>query len=112
MTRRVLLAVYEAPGLGGAATSAYALFRKMLGDGIDVHLVNMIDACDLPYVQYVLGETYGNPHRLPNVHSCVLDGSPSRRRDALARLVEAVAPEVILGYGDIAASLLKPNLRS
>jgi glycosyltransferase involved in cell wall biosynthesis len=114
MTRRVLLAAYEVPGLGGASTSTYALFRKMRGDGVDVHLVNLIDAYDLPYIQYILGDTYGNPKHLPNVHNCVLEEGPYRRHDALSRLVEAIAPDVILGYGDIAALLLKlaaPSVR-
>jgi hypothetical protein len=79
----------------------------MQGDGADVHLVNLIGVYDLPYVQYVLGPAYGNPRHLSNVHNCILEDAPYRRHDSLSRLVETIAPDVILGYGDIAALLLK-----
>ncbi|HXJ84923.1 MAG TPA: hypothetical protein VMS64_40300 [Candidatus Methylomirabilis sp.] len=107
MRRRILLAAYEVPGLGGASTSAYALFRKMRRDGVDVHLVNLIDAYDLPYIQYVLGAEYGNPRQLPDVYNCVLEAGPYRRHDVLASLIEAITPDVILGYGDIATLLTR-----
>jgi len=107
MTRRTLIAVFEVPGLGGASSSAYALFRKMRTDGLDVHLVNLVDTFDLPYIQYTFGSAYGNPRGLANVHTCVLDDTTLRRHDGLAGLVEAIAPDVILGYGDLATALVK-----
>lgn len=107
MTRRVLLVSYEAPGLGGAATSAYALFWKMQRDGIDAHFVNLISEVDLPYVEYVLGRRYDNPKGLPNVWSCVLKDPLYRRHEPLARLVDGIAPSVAVASGDIATVLLK-----
>jgi glycosyltransferase involved in cell wall biosynthesis len=107
MKRRVLLASYEVSGLGGASTSTYALFRKMRGDGLDVHLVNLVDGFDVPYLEYVLGANYGNPKALPGAQNCVLTEPRSRRCEALARLVDDVSPDVILARGDIAAVSLK-----
>ena len=107
MKRRVLLASYEVPGLGGASTSTYALYQKMRRDGLDAHLVNLVDGFDVPYVQYVLGADYGNPKWLPSVQNCVLTEPRHRRHEALARLVDDVSPDVILARGDIAAALLK-----
>jgi glycosyltransferase involved in cell wall biosynthesis len=107
MTRRILIAVFEVPGLGGASSSAYALFRKMRADGVDVHLVNLVDACDLPYIQYTFGPACGNPGGLGNVQTCIVDDTGHRRHEGLACLVAAIGPDVILGYGDIAAALVK-----
>jgi glycosyltransferase involved in cell wall biosynthesis len=107
MKRRVLLASYEVAGLGGASTSTYALFRKMWHDGLDVHLVNLVDGFDVPYLQYVLGPNYGNPKLLASVHNCVLTHPRQRRHEALARLVDDVSPDVVLARGDIAAVLLR-----
>jgi glycosyltransferase involved in cell wall biosynthesis len=107
MKRRALLASYEVAGLGGASTSTYALFRKMQRDGLDVHLVNLVDRFDVPYLQYVLGADYGNPRLLPNVRNCVLTPPWSRRQEALVWLVDDVSPDVIMARGDIATVLLK-----
>jgi glycosyltransferase involved in cell wall biosynthesis len=106
MKRRVLLASYEVAGLGGASTNTYALFRKMQRDGLDVHLVNLVDRFDVPYLQYVLGADYGNPRSLPNVRNCVLT-TRSRPEDALVRLIDDVSPDVIMARGDIATVLIK-----
>ena len=107
MTRRILLASYEVPGLGGASTSAYALFRKMQRDRVDTHFVNLIAEWDVPYMQYMLGESYGNPNGLPDVQNCIVAGSLYGRHEPLVGLIERIGPDVMVGYGDIAAGLLK-----
>lgn len=107
MKRRVLLASYEVPGWGGASGSTYALFQKMQRDGLDVHLVNLVDEFDVPFFQYALGAHYGNPKLLPSAQNCILAEPRHRRHEALARLVDDVSPDVILARSDIAAVLLK-----
>src|SRR5262249_43063988 len=107
MKRRVVIASYGVTGFGGASTSMYALYQKMRRDGLDAHLVNLVDEFDVPYVQYTLGAHYGNPKLLPGVHNHVLARPRGRRDDGLARLVDDISPDVILAHGDVAAVSLK-----
>jgi glycosyltransferase involved in cell wall biosynthesis len=80
----------------------------MLNDGWDVHYVQLIDCDDAPYYRAILGEAPGNPGGLPNVRHCWLhrlffeDSHPE-----LTELVEAVDPDVVIGFGYLAVGLLK-----
>ena len=105
--KKILLGCYDAPGWGGAATVLYLLFEKMQRDGLDVAYVNLVNAKDEVFLRYMFGESFGNPRSLENVHTCSLEDPLWRRQPALADLTDTVAPDLLLGFGFIAARLLK-----
>jgi glycosyltransferase involved in cell wall biosynthesis len=104
---KLLLACYEVTGYGGASTSAYGLFKALRRDGIDVSLVNLIEEQDVPYYRYALGENFGNPLGLENVHNAVLAAPVFGPQPKLEALLRQVAPSVLIGIGWIAAKMLK-----
>ncbi len=107
MTLRILFASFEVPGLGGSSTASFELFKRMLADGHDVHYVNLIDE-DPAFLLSTFGPKAGNPDDLPNVHNYWLPGDDDPMRCAgLGVLVRSIDPNVIVGFGYIAASLLK-----
>ncbi len=106
-SRTILLACYEIPGYGGANTASYQLFRTMQEDGRDVHYVNLIDQQDVGFFEFAFGASYGNPESLARVHNCALKGILYGTHPELAQLIDAIAPDVIVGIDFIAALLLK-----
>jgi glycosyltransferase involved in cell wall biosynthesis len=107
MGRRLLIACYEVPGWGGAATCAYLLFDRMQREGWDVVYVNLVHAGDEGFLRSLFGTELGNPLALEGVHTCILEDIMSPPQEKLADLVRALAPELILGVGFIAVLLLK-----
>ncbi len=105
MSRRILLGCYEIPGWGGASTSCYALFERLQRDGHDVAFVNLIAPADDVFFRYVFGESYGNPRGLADVHNCILD--EPRSSSALGALIRSLRPDLLLGFGFLAAGLLR-----
>lgn len=104
--RRILLCCFEVAGYGGAATSTYALFRRMSRDGEDVHLMQIVDAADAAFFAYQFGESWDNRDRLPNVGVVVLSGPLFAPHPELADGLAAVRPDVVLADGFIAAALV------
>ena len=114
MHKKILLGCEEVPGYGGASTSAYCLFEKMQRDGYDVRYLNIIDGADDVYFRYLFGESFGNPKGLDDVHNCVLSGRLFAAHPELADRIEALAPDLLVAEGFIAALLMKqaaPSLR-
>lgn len=107
MRRRILLGCYEVPGYGGASTSNYHLFEMMQRDGLDVHLLNIIDEADEAYFRYLFGENVGNPRLLDDVHNCVLSGQLFEAHPELTECIERLSPDLLVGDGFIAALLMK-----
>jgi len=107
MSRRVLLGSYEIPGYGGASTSGYTLSERLRGHGLDVSYVNLIEARDAEYYAYAFGAGFGNPRGLPDVQTCALEGRLHGPHPELARLIDSLSPDVMVGVGHIAAKLLK-----
>jgi glycosyltransferase involved in cell wall biosynthesis len=106
MTPRILLGSFEVPGLGGSSTASFQLFKRMLADGRDVHYFNLIDE-DPAFLQCTFGPMAGNPEGLPNVHNCWLNGALDPVPSQVGGLVRALDPQVVVGFGFIAALLLK-----
>lgn len=106
---RIALGCFEVPGWGGLTTATYRLFETMLGDGLDVHYVNLILEEELPRFREMLGADCENPRRLPNVHSCHLHGVLHEPHTELTTLIDAVNPDRIVGVGSIAAYLMKKS---
>src|SRR5215831_14426937 len=107
MKRRVLLGTSEAPGFGGAGASAYALFRSMRRGGRDAHFVSLIERWDMPYFQYIAGESSGNPEGLPDVETCILTEPLLGPQEQLVDLIARIGPDVMVGCDCVAADLLK-----
>ncbi len=107
MKRRVLVTSYEVPDHGGAATSAYTLFAKLQREGVDAHYLSVVERIDLPFFQWFHGADVGNPDRLPNVGTCVVETPLYRRHPALVDAVARIAPDVVLARGYIAALVVK-----
>jgi glycosyltransferase involved in cell wall biosynthesis len=107
MGNRILLGCFEIPGWGGANTCLYQLFERMQREGRQVAYVNLVDEADAPFFRYVFGDRFGNPRGLADVHTCILERPLWRTHAALTRLIDGYAPDVLLGFGFIAALLLK-----
>jgi glycosyltransferase involved in cell wall biosynthesis len=99
---RVLFASLAIPGLGGSSTAAYDLFRRLQGDGHDAHFLNLIETERAAFLEYAYGPSYGNPAGLPGVHNCWV-GDGLTATGELARQIEAIEPEFVIGVGWIAA---------
>lgn len=106
MSPRLLLGSFEVPGLGGSSTASFELFKRMLADGRDVHYVNLIDD-DPAFLHCMFGPAAGNPDGLPNVHNCWLAGPLDAPLPAVGALVRSLDPHIVVGFGYIAALLLK-----
>jgi glycosyltransferase involved in cell wall biosynthesis len=104
---RILHASYDAPGWGGAATTAYALFDRRQRDGADVHFVNLVAAREAAVLRDAVGPEFDNPRRLADVHTCGLDGNWWGPRDELIALVERLRPDAILAHGFLATGLMR-----
>jgi len=104
---RILHASYDAPGWGGAATTAYALFERRQRDGADVHFVNLVKASDAALLRDTIGPEFDNPRRLADVHTCELDGNWWGPRDDLIALIERLRPDAILAHGFLATGLMR-----
>ena len=107
MRRRILIGCYEVPGYGGASTASYRLVELLRAQRFDAALVNLIDEQDAGFFEYVFGPAYGNPRGLSDIHNCVLAGPLYYPHPELADLIDAIAPDVMIGVGFIGALLLK-----
>jgi glycosyltransferase involved in cell wall biosynthesis len=105
--KKILLACFEVPGWGGASTSTYKLFELMRAEGFTVHYVNLIAREDADFFVSLFGDNVGNPKQLPKVSNCFLKEATYQRHPALEHLIEAIAPDIIVAVGWIAALLLK-----
>lgn len=105
--RKLLLACYEVPGFGGASTSAYDLFRTLRDDGFDVELLCFIAIQDREFFEYTFGDRLGNPAGLPGAATYGFAGSLLDPQPGLTRIIAAMAPDVMLAVGYIAAVLLR-----
>ncbi len=106
MSPRLLLGSFEVPGLGGSSTASYALFRRMLADGWDVHYANLVDD-DPELTRYLFGPDAGNPDALPNVHDCWIATPGDVPSPVVEALLRAIDPDVVVGFGYVAALQLK-----
>jgi len=107
MSKKILLGCFEVPGWGGASTSSYKLFELMLGDGIDVTLLNIIAENDAHHFRYLFGEKIGNPKDLDEVYNCFLEGPTYHPHPELEKLINKIEPDIIVGIGLIAALLMR-----
>lgn len=112
MSKKFLLGCYEVPGYGGASTVAYRMFEDLQTQGFDIAFVNLISGDTAPYLQAVYGSALGNPRGLANVHNVILERGPfhpSPAHEKLARLIETLAPDVLIGQDFIGSLLLKAS---
>jgi glycosyltransferase involved in cell wall biosynthesis len=79
----------------------------MQKDGLDVTYVNLVSEQDEVFLRHVFGGNFGNPRSLENVYISILREPLWRRHDALAGLIGSLAPDLLLGFGFIAARLMK-----
>ena len=104
---RLMLCCYEVPGYGGASTAGYRLFTRMRRDGIDVHFVNLIQREDRGFFASTFGDRLGNPACLPQVHNVTVGALQVEPQPELARVVDVISPDVMIGIGHVAALALK-----
>jgi glycosyltransferase involved in cell wall biosynthesis len=104
---RIAFGCFEVPGWGGLTTATYRLFETMLVDGHDVHYVNLILEPEVLRFRKMFGAGCENPRSLPNVHSCHLRSALHESHPELTEMIDAIAPDRIVGVGDISAYLLK-----
>ena len=103
----MLLGAYEVPGYGGAATTGYQLFERLLADGsLRPSWVNLMGEADAEYFRFALGEGAGNPGGHPGVHDARLAAPLYGPQPALAALVAELDPDVVMAKGHVAAWLL------
>lgn len=107
MSKRLLLGCYDIPGWGGASTVLYLLFERMQRDGIEVSCVNLVSKKDEAFLRGLFGENFGNPHALKNVHTCILEEPLWRPHENLASLISHLEPDLLFGFGFIAARLFE-----
>lgn len=106
MSLRVLVACYEVPGYGGAATAAYRLFETLREGGLEVAYVSLIEARDEDFYRFALGDAFGNPRRHDGVFVESLGAPLYRAHDTLRARIDALDPQVVLAVGFIAAFLV------
>jgi len=104
---RIVFGCFEVPGWGGLTTATYRLFETMLAEGLDVHYVNLILEEERPRFERMLGRNCENPRGLSNVHSCYLRAVLHEPHPELTTLIDAIAPDRMVGVGDISSYLLK-----
>jgi glycosyltransferase involved in cell wall biosynthesis len=107
MSKRILLGCYEVPSWGGASTVFYLLFERMQRDGMDVAYLNLVSKADESFLRQVFGEQFGNPRSLDQVHTSILDEPLWRAHERLADLISRIEPDLLFGFGFIAARLLE-----
>lgn len=116
MRKTILIGCFEVPGYGGASTVAYRMFED-LRDEFELAFINIISQEDAAYLRVMYGEALGNPRHLPSVYNLFLDRapfSPSPAHPHLTQLIDALAPDFVVGIDFIATLLLKssaPNKR-
>jgi glycosyltransferase involved in cell wall biosynthesis len=103
---RVLLACYEVPGWGGAATASYRLLRCLRERGLDVSYLTLVAPEDQDFFALLFGPEAANPAGLDGVHSLVYRERMSAPQPELAGLVRELDPDVVLSVGDAAVYLL------
>ncbi len=106
---RMLVGSLEVPGIGGNSTASYDLFGRMLAEGRDVHYVSLI-AEDPAYLSSTFGESLGNPDGLVNVHNHYIESNADDSQPRLARLIESLSPDILVGFGFPGALLFKRAL--
>lgn len=104
---RIVIAVYEVPGWGGAATTRYDLFARMQREGMDVAFVNLVHAADAMFFQRTFGPTFGNPAQLADVHTHVLELPLWRPHAPLTATIDALQGDLLVGVGFVATRLLR-----
>jgi glycosyltransferase involved in cell wall biosynthesis len=81
----------------------------MQRDGLNAHYLNLI-AEEPAYLASTFGETLGNPAGLGGVHNFWLDRAESLPHPSLKRVIDEIAPDVILAFGFPATLFLKRNV--
>jgi glycosyltransferase involved in cell wall biosynthesis len=103
---RFLFAGTEVPSLGGSSTALYDLYQRFLEDGHDVHLINILEQQDAAFFKYTFDDRLGNPRGLQNVANCWLAGDALAPQPLLRTFVDALDPDVGVGFGYYASLLL------
>ena len=111
-TQRILIAVFEVPGWGGAATTRYDLFARMQREGMDVAFANLVHPADAMFFQRTFGAAFGNPAQLADVHTLVLELPLWRPHASLAAAVDALRVDLLVGVGFVATRLLRLALNT
>lgn len=106
--RRLLLACYEPPGFGGAATSGYDLFRTLRSDGYEAALVSLLDERDRAFFDYTFGRSLGNPDCEAGLHVVEI-GDLYRLHAGLAAVIAAARPDLMIGIGYPATLALRAS---
>jgi len=104
---RILLGSRGIPELDARAARLYRLWGTLRGDGLDVGLMNLVEAWEAEYLLYRLGAIGGNPRQLPDVHTCVLDEPLLDPQPRLADAIEAQSPGLLLASDAVSALLMK-----
>jgi glycosyltransferase involved in cell wall biosynthesis len=102
----MVLGSFEVPGLGGSSTASFNLFARMQAEHRDVHYVNLIHGNEGKFRE-IFGPSVGNPQGLSNVTNCWLTGSVDDVHPQIGTLVESINPSIVVGFGYIAALLVK-----
>ena len=109
MDKNILLACFEVPGWGGASTSTYSLFEKMLKLGLDVHMLNLISQNDVDFFRYYYGNKVGNPKNLPHVYNCFFNGPNNNQHQELKSIINELQPDIVVAVGWIASLIININ---
>ena len=86
---------------------SYLLFERMQREGFDVCYINLVHENDQPFLRSLFGCNVGNPRSLANVDTCVLEEPLWRAHVNLSRLITSVKPDLLFGFGFIAARLFQ-----
>src|SRR5262245_50851133 len=104
--RRILCACGGVPAWDDATPWAYTL-HELLGAGFDAALVHLLTEAEVSFFRHRFGSDFDDPHRLGGLHRHVIEEPSAQRQPALADLIDALAPELLLAWGFAAARLLR-----
>ena len=103
---RSLLCCFEPPSYGGAATSAYQLFRELHRE-MPVDYLSLVDRRLAAVTKRRWGDDYYNPEHLPGAHEYVIDAPTFKHQAGLSELLHELNPSLVVGIGYIAAYVAK-----
>jgi hypothetical protein len=103
----VLCADAGVPAWSAADAWAYSLHGMLREAAFDARLVHLLTEADVWFFRHFVGDDCENQGRLDGVVRCVIDEPLVQRQAALADLIDAFAPELLVAWGTIPARLLK-----
>ena len=105
--RRILCSDHGVVASGDANPWAYALHDLLRAEAFDSRLVHLLTEPEAWYFRYRFGNDCDDPDQVGGVQRCIVTQPVAQRQAALADLIEAFEPELLVAWGTTAARALR-----